>query len=94
MSCFDVPAAETAGKRVDGMLKIETFFLSANDNGIAVQQVVFTGRAKGTDIINPENAPVRPGDGAGLHIAGGIKIGRDLNIYPVRHRKHPPLINS
>ena len=69
------PAAEAAGMGAAGALKIEAFFFAADDDDIAIQQAVFTGGAEGTDILNLENAPVRPGDGPGLHIAGWVKIG-------------------
>ena len=45
-----------------------------DDDGIAVQQMTVTGRTEGADFINIEKTPVRPENGTGLHIAGGIKI--------------------
>ena len=70
------------------MLKEEAALLTMDDNSIAVQQVAVTGRTEGADFINVEKTPVRPENGAGLHITGGIKIGSDLDIETVRHR-HP-----
>ena len=74
---------------IPGTLKIEAALFSANDDGIAVQRLAFAGRTKGTDVLNPEDTAVRPGDGPGLHIAGRIKIGSDLNIDAVRHDMPP-----
>ena len=87
------PAAEGTGGGNAAALEKEAAFLSADQDGIAVQQAVFARGAEGTDILNPENTPVRPGDGPGQHIAGGVKIGRDLDVNPVRHEE-PPFINS
>ena len=56
-----------------------------DDDGIAVQRVLFIERAEGTDVVNAEASPVRPGDGQRLHIAGGIKVGSDFYINTVRH---------
>jgi len=70
------------------MLKEEMALLPVDDNSIAVQQMIVTGGPESADFINVEKTPVRPENGTGLHIAGGIKIGSDLDIETVRHR-HP-----
>ena len=77
-----------------GALKVEAALLSADDDGIAVQCMAFAGGTKRADIFDPEDAAVRPGDGPGLHIAGGIKVGSDLNINTVRHGAYLPIQNS
>ena len=79
---------------VAAALKVEAAFLSADDDGITVQRLAFACGTEGTDILNPEDAAIRPGNGAGLHIAGGIKVGSDLNIDTVRHGVHLPIQNS
>ena len=79
---------------VAAALKVEAAFLSADDDGIAVQRLAFACRTEGTDIFNPEDAAVRPGNGPGLHITGGIKVGSDLNIDTVRHGVHLLFQNS
>ena len=79
------PSAEAAGGGDAAALKEEAAFLSADHDGIAVQQAVLAGGTERADVFNPENAPVRPGNGPGQHITGGVKIGRDLDVNPVRH---------
>ena len=74
-----------------GALEKEAALFSADDDGIAVQRMAVSGGAEGADIVNTENAPVRPGDGAGLHISGRIKIGSDSNVYPIRQEASPPV---
>ena len=73
-SALDKPAAETAGTLFTGAFKKEVPFLAADDDGIAVQQMTGGGRTEGTDVLNPEDPPVRPGNEPGLHIAGRIKV--------------------
>ena len=67
------------------MLKEETALFSVDDDGITVQGVGFIEWTEGTDVVNGEAPPVRPGDDPGLHIAGGIKVGSDFYINTVRH---------
>ena len=69
------PAAEGTGGGNAAALEKEAAFLSADQDGIAVQQAVPCGRTEGKDVLDPEDAPVRPGDGPGLHITGPVKIG-------------------
>ena len=88
------PSAEAAGGGDAAALKEEAAFLSADHDGIAVQQAVLAGGTERADVFNPENAPVRPGNGPGQHITGGVKIGRDLDVNPVRHKKPPLLIHN
>ena len=57
------------------MLKEEAALLTVDDDGIAVQEGTVSGGTEGTDFINVEKAPIRPENGTGLHIPGGIKIG-------------------
>ena len=76
-----------------GALEEKAALLPADDDGIAVQTAV-PGGAESADVLDPEDAPVRPGDGAGQHIAGGIKVGSDLNINTVRHGAYLPIQNS
>ena len=65
-----------------------------DDDGITVQRVFFVERTEGTDVINGETAPVRPGDGPGLHIAGVIKVGSDFYVNTVRHDTDTSIRNS
>ena len=71
---FDVPSSKRTGEGTGAVLKEETALFSVDDDGIAVQGVGFIEWAEGTDVVNAETPPVRPGDGQGLHIAGGIKV--------------------
>ena len=47
-----------------------------------------TGGTEGANLINIEKTPVRPENGTGLHIAGGIEIGRNFYINTIQSR-HP-----
>ena len=78
------PSARRAGERAGAVFKEKTALFPMDDDGITVQRVFFVERTEGTDVINGETAPVRPGDGPGLHIAGGIKVGSDSYINAVR----------
>ena len=73
--CFDVPAAEAAGEGGGRVFEIKALFLSADDNGVAVQHMPFARGTEGADVLNAEDPPVRPGDGPGLHITGPVKVG-------------------
>ena len=87
-SGFDVPPAQTASQTVTGALKEETALLPVDDDGIAVQQGTAASGTESTNLINCEMASVRPEDGAGLHITGGIKVRSDLDVQMIGHR-HP-----
>ena len=72
------------------VLEEEAALLAVDDDGIAVQEGTVSGRTEGTDFINVEKAPIRPENGTGLHIAGGIKFGRYLNVYAIQCRHTSP----
>ncbi len=90
LSLLHKPAAETAGMLFTGALEKEMFFLSADDDRIAVQQAAGGGGAEGADILDPENTPVRPGDEPGLHIAGLVKIGGYFYVNTIRQETYTP----
>ena len=70
------------------VLEEEAALLAVDDDGIAVQEGTVSGRTEGTDFINVEKAPIRPENGTGLHITGGIKVRSDLDVQTIRHNQH------
>ena len=66
-------------------------FFSADDDGIAVQQVPGGGGTEGTDVLNLKDAPVRPGDDPGLHIAGPVKDRGYFHVDTIRQETTPPI---
>jgi hypothetical protein len=91
-SGFDIPPAQTVTQAVTGAFKEERALLPVDDDGVTVQQRTAAGGTEGTDFVNIEMTPVRPENGTGLHITGGIEVGRDFDVNTVWH-KAPPFIS-
>lgn len=65
----------------------EMLFFAADDHGVTVAPAVAAQRAGGAEIphrVDGKGAAIRPGDGAGLHIPGGVKLRGDFYIHPLR----------
>ena len=84
---LDEPAAHPPRKQRIHPLKKQMLFFAADDHGVTVAPAVAAQRAGGAEIphrVDGKGAAIRPGDGAGLHIPGGVKLRGDFYIHPLR----------
>ena len=81
------PAANGAGKHGVCAFKEQVLFLPTDYYGVAVAAHGVAGRLRGTKVpylLNLKGAPILPCDGTWAHVAGLVKICRDLHIDTFR----------
>ena len=79
-----------AGESILGAFKEEVLYFAFYYDSIAVsRQTPFNGGG-GAEVFyrfDPEDPPILPGDCPWLHVACGIEIGGDLNVYTFRMQR-------
>ena len=87
---LDKPASNPPGKAPVDVLKKQVLLLALNQNREVIARKIVVGGAGGPKIphsIDGKCPAIRPGDGLGLHIPCGIKVGIDLDIDPFHVRR-------
>lgn len=89
---FHIPPSNSAGEQRVHLLKKEVPFLAADNDRIAVTAKVSNGFGgpEVPDALDGKYFSIRPDDALWLHVACGVKVGCDADIY-FFHSGTPPL---